>query len=785
MKRELSERVLVSLVKDRPAEGRLEVSDTKRLGLRFRVSNTGRASWLYEKRVKGGRKRRHTLGTYPAIGLSEARSIALEIEAEAAKGIDRIAIAEADKKQRSEEKASQKSVREVLETYDELHLSNLRRGTERKRQLEQALEEHLSKDVKNLLRGDMQAAIDAKAQEGKLVFANRIKAALSAFSRWAWSRGYTEIDQGARLLKAAKEVARERCPSVAEIQAIYTASFDLGGLWGPVFRLLILTGQRRSEILSLSWNQIDLQAATITKPGSETKNGKPHVTHLSHPALHELISMERRTGLVFTTTETTPVSGVTKAKRRLDKMLGDDFEHWRTHDLRTGMASAMAASGVPEGVVDRILNHAATGSAPSAVARVYNQADMLPQRAAALDRWAEMVTGERDKSHRNRGYKVIAPDGYVTVSELAFTACNGLENYDDLLHQQLLRKHLVVLSTENSLVSLDQRILGRIDGRYVNIDPSCWRIAPLVLFVNGFLPNGPELIETSRVSSDAGSPLSDFEQSILCEKCVSDMRGHEKADNLVKSTSGAQVKALTPFAGKWICISDEQAKEVAAQVATWRNENLMPIDDALETCKQFFVLHGGLENEPATNRDQILIRELEHAISLITGNWLERSFVHIHKALQSGDLVAETLEGQVVPPASWPIEAGHQGGLWTESVPRSNAVRGFNGKLLFVPRALVRSWLSHTFQNAEVSAVDLPSTSTGNLKNKPKPTARADAVRQFQHWVGQFEETEKPVQSEREAWRKECGISREVYRSIENDHAPKHWSMPGAPKRSK
>ena len=57
----------------------------------------------------------------------------------------------------------------------------------------------------------------------------------------------------------------------------------------------------------------------------------------------------------------------------------------------------MAEAGVTESVADRILNHSASGSAPSAVARVYNKAEMLPQRAAALDRWAEMVTGEAGK----------------------------------------------------------------------------------------------------------------------------------------------------------------------------------------------------------------------------------------------------------------------------------------------------------------------------------------------------------------------------------------------------
>lgn len=54
----------------------------------------------------------------------------------------------------------------------------------------------------------------------------------------------------------------------------------------------------------------------------------------------------------------------------------------------------MANAGEDEGVVDRVLNHVAKGSAKSAVSRVYNQAQYLPERARALDRWAVMVVGE-------------------------------------------------------------------------------------------------------------------------------------------------------------------------------------------------------------------------------------------------------------------------------------------------------------------------------------------------------------------------------------------------------
>lgn len=387
----------------------MEVSDTRRPGLRFRLSSSGKATWMFEKRIKGGAKRKHTFGSWPdPISLATARSMALEIEAEAARGIDRVAIARSNKLQAEAAKSAALSVRDVLQTYKAIHLSKLKRGDERMRQLEQSLQPCLGQPIGGLTKSDLQKPIDDKLRAGRAVYANRIRAALMAFTRWAWERGHIESDIGASLPKAAKEADRERVPSIDEVRAIWNASFEMGRIWGPFLRLLLLTAQRRGEILELRWSEVDIERLRITKPGSRTKNGKEHITHLSHPAAKELMSLkaallkEERVpkGLVFTTTGRTPISGVSKAKKRLDAILGEDFEPWRLHDLRTSFSTAMAESGVPESVADRILNHSASGSAPSAVARVYNKAEMLPQRAAALDRWAEMVTGERGSVHR-------------------------------------------------------------------------------------------------------------------------------------------------------------------------------------------------------------------------------------------------------------------------------------------------------------------------------------------------------------------------------------------------
>lgn len=376
-----------------PVSGRLEVSDAFHTGLRFRVYPTGSKVWVFEKRIKGGPKRTHTLGDYPGVKIAEARAMAAELAREAFLGIDRIADTQ-------RERTDLPIVRDALDAYDGLHLVNLRTADERRRMLYQALGSHLDKPIATLERRHLQAFVDAKAKEGRKIYANRFMAALSAFTKFAWQRGYTETNIGAGLSRATRETPRDRVLSPEEVRQIWGATYSEGELWGPLVRLLILTAQRRSDITALQWQEVDLERARISLSSARTKNAKPHITHLSVPAIAELNALRRqepRSAFVFTTTGTTPVSGLSKVKARLDVALGDNFEPWRFHDLRTAFATAMAEVGEPEVVVDRILNHSASGSATSAVARVYNRSEQLPHRACVLDRWAAMVIGEAVK----------------------------------------------------------------------------------------------------------------------------------------------------------------------------------------------------------------------------------------------------------------------------------------------------------------------------------------------------------------------------------------------------
>lgn len=385
--------------------------DQKHPGLCLRVSFTGAMVWIVQKKVKGGRRIHVTLGSYPAVSLKMAREQAYAVQAEAEAGIDRIEVAKkAEAAKRAEELAA-RSVIDILDVYIATHIEqNLKPGKARDDRISQ-LRRHLgtvaTQHITAVTRPQLQAIVDAKAAEGKIVMANRIRAAFTAFFGWAERRGYIETDPAQRVQKAGKEKARTRTPTIEEVREIWAATSEQGPLWGAYFRLCILTGQRsRSDVMAMRWEWMDWEKTRYCIP--DPKNGQPHIVHLSPPAMRELLALRPNgiapaAGLVLSTNGTTPMSGFSKPKDRLDVTVNAarqkagllPMPDWRMHDLRRAQATALAEAGVDERVVDRIQNHVAVSSRASAVAGVYNRAQKLPERAKALDLWADMVLGRR------------------------------------------------------------------------------------------------------------------------------------------------------------------------------------------------------------------------------------------------------------------------------------------------------------------------------------------------------------------------------------------------------
>lgn len=397
-----------------PTKGRIYLYDSKQPGLRICVSSTGSKIWSIQTKVKDGKRISETLGSYPNVTLKRAREKAYELQCNAETGIDWIK-EKADAKAKAEAEAlAEQSVADVLKLYISMHVErNLKEGNSRKErsaQLQRHLKPIIARKIKTITKADLQAEIDKQAAAGHLVSANRIRAVFKAFFNWAIARGHIDSNPATYLQKATKEKPRTRTPSMEEVREIYAATFQIGPIWGPFYRLCILTGQRsRTDVAAMRWEWIDWDKSSYLIPSP--KNGQPHTVHLSPDALAELEALRAAsphsaaskspTGPVFTTTGLTASSGFAKAKERLDEAIAlarmnaklPPMPHWRTHDLRRAQATALAEAGFDESVVDRIQNHVAGGSRPSAVAHVYNRAQKLNERAKALNAWSDMVLG--------------------------------------------------------------------------------------------------------------------------------------------------------------------------------------------------------------------------------------------------------------------------------------------------------------------------------------------------------------------------------------------------------
>jgi integrase len=152
--------------------------------------------------------------------------------------------------------------------------------------------------------------------------------------------------------------------------------------------MLILTGQRRDEVAAMEWAEVDTAAALWRLPAERTKNRRAHEVPLSLQATAVLTDRERdgRT-YVFGRDAGAPFSGYSAAKRRLDT--GSGVVAWTLHDLRRTAVTGMVEIGIAPHVVEAIVNH--VSGAKGGVAGIYNRALHRPEKAKALQRWADHI----------------------------------------------------------------------------------------------------------------------------------------------------------------------------------------------------------------------------------------------------------------------------------------------------------------------------------------------------------------------------------------------------------
>jgi len=176
---------------------------------------------------------------------------------------------------------------------------------------------------------------------------------------------------------------RHHVLSDQELRAVWNASEEVGYPFGLLYQLLLLTGCLLKELAKARWSEVE--SDIITVPAIRMKGNLPHVVPLTGLALRLLETVPRFDGPhIFTTTGgRRPVSGFSKAKARLDRLITEPVEQFVVHDFRRTVRTGLSRLGVVDHVAERVVAHIDGG-----VKRTYNRYSYLSEKRAALEAWS-------------------------------------------------------------------------------------------------------------------------------------------------------------------------------------------------------------------------------------------------------------------------------------------------------------------------------------------------------------------------------------------------------------
>jgi integrase len=367
--------------RDAEPSGEVAWQDALLPGLVLRLRQSGSKSWSVRYRIAtkpyAGPSQRVTLGSYPAIGLKEAREQARRILTAAQMG--------EDPRQAQRERDSY-----TLASVAQRFVIDLKRHISSWRPVETTLRLHVipllgDRPLAAITKREIHAVLDALVAKGKAGAAREVRKNMSRLYTFATNRDFCHANplEGLqrRDLPANKDAGRALRDD--ELRAIWRAGGELGYPFGDAIRLLLLTGQRRSDIFSAQHSELDGDRRLLEVPRNRYKSRRDHIVPLA-PASWAIVEQLPKAGYLFTTTGTTSVSGFSRAKTQIDDAAG--VSDWRLHDLRVTAETRLAALGVDRETRDAVLGHAKLG-----LQQTYNKFDYLKPKQEALQAYAHHV----------------------------------------------------------------------------------------------------------------------------------------------------------------------------------------------------------------------------------------------------------------------------------------------------------------------------------------------------------------------------------------------------------
>jgi integrase len=365
-------------------------------GLRVRVGASGVKTFILRKRV-GSKLKNITLGRYGSrFRLADARKKARDLLVDIEAGKDPTTTLPTPRKNGGIDG----TIKALWLQFRDREVRGKKRSAA---DIERTFERYIIPKIgdrlaESITRGDVTRLVEGVtyANPGRPTprMGRGVQQQLSAFYTWAMPKldklpANPCRDAG----RPPPSKARSRYLNEAEIKAFWNACDDLEWPFGPAFKLLLLTGQRRSEVFDADRSEFDGDVWTL--PADRAKNGKEHIVPITPMAAQILDALPEfaDSDKIFRsrTNAKTSSSGFSKPVKRLKTSMAtalkvDEVEYFVLHDLRRTAASHMRRIGISLQAVEAVLNH--ISGSTSGIVGVYQRYEMGPEKRETNSSWA-------------------------------------------------------------------------------------------------------------------------------------------------------------------------------------------------------------------------------------------------------------------------------------------------------------------------------------------------------------------------------------------------------------
>lgn len=414
-KKELNHQLIKGL---EPPAKPVEYYDTYKRGLILRLSKAGTKTFAYRYRF-AGKNVRYTIGRFGDVSLAQARKKVGELRVQVNNGINPQA-----EKRKKRYKPKEMTFEQLCNVYSKRYLPTLKKRTqdEYQRIIDKELSQWNKLNASEITSNHVRDVLNAKAYEDDaFTMANRIRATISSIFDYGIKHVGLDMNKNpaANTPKFKKgENAKSRTYTETEIKELWDYWDSMPTLFGNYFKLLLLTGQRKTETLIMRWDDITrdkpCKSIKIDANGKarpevfsadmwhipDNKSDREHWVPLSDLAKQVLDELETVSGgseFVFQSTrlENKPL---TDMKNRKDEIRENtSVSDFTFHDVRRTVDTKIAEMGIDTIVCDKILNHAAKGVNE----KHYNWYSYDDKKLEALQKWAWRIETIVSDEQRN------------------------------------------------------------------------------------------------------------------------------------------------------------------------------------------------------------------------------------------------------------------------------------------------------------------------------------------------------------------------------------------------